>query len=143
MTLLLPPGLLPPPDVAEPPPGTALQRLVRQKLAQAGQGVGSGVALVPLGLSAFMARAASARAAGTDELAAITRRGIDAVVEHVVAHRDIYARGLPDTEDASLHRMLVEHFTVSSAQHIRELDGATRQMSPSFFMQKPIALRHS
>jgi len=29
-----------------------------------------------------------------------------------------------------------------TAQH-RELPGATRQMSPSFFMQKPIALRHS
>jgi hypothetical protein len=25
----------------------------------------------------------------------------------------------------------------------RGLDGATRQMSPSFFMQKPIAFRHS
>jgi AcrR family transcriptional regulator len=71
-------------------------------------------------------RAASARGAGEDELAAITRRGIDAVVEHVVAHRDIYARGLPDTEDASLHRLLVQHFTVSSAQHIRELDPASR-----------------
>ena len=29
-----------------------------------------------------------------------------------------------------------------TAQH-RELPGATRQMSPSFFMQKPIAFRHS
>ena len=29
-----------------------------------------------------------------------------------------------------------------TAQH-RELPGATRQMSPSFFMQNPIALRHS
>lgn len=65
MTLLMPPEALPPPVMAESvPPGTALQRLVRHKLAQAGQGVGSGVALVPLGLSAFMARAASARAAG-------------------------------------------------------------------------------
>lgn len=71
-------------------------------------------------------RAASARGAGPDELSAITRRGIEAVVEHVVAHRDIYARGLPDTEDAALHRLLVEHLTVSSAQHIRELDPATR-----------------
>jgi len=66
-------------------------------------------------------RTAAARGASADELAAITRRGIDAVVEHVVSHRDIYAKGLPDTEDASLHRLLVEHFTVSSAQHIREL----------------------
>ena len=44
--------------------GTATQRLVRQGLERAGQGVRSGIALVPLGLSAFMARAASARAAG-------------------------------------------------------------------------------
>lgn len=69
-------------------------------------------------------RAATDRGADADELAAITRRGINAVVDHVVAHRDIYARGLPDTEDASLHRLLVQHFTVSSAQHIRELDPA-------------------
>ncbi len=71
-------------------------------------------------------RAATARGAGADELAAITRRSIDAVVEHVVAHRDIYARGLPDSEDASLHRLLVGHLTVSSAQHIRDLDPADR-----------------
>jgi AcrR family transcriptional regulator len=71
-------------------------------------------------------RAAVERGADPDELAAITRRGINAVVDHVVAHREIYARGLPDTEDASLHRLLVQHFTVSSAQHIRELDPATK-----------------
>jgi AcrR family transcriptional regulator len=71
-------------------------------------------------------RAAVERGADADELAAITRRGINAVVDHVVAHREIYARGLPDTEDASLHRLLVQHFTVSSAQHIRELDPATK-----------------
>ncbi|WP_420368270.1 TetR/AcrR family transcriptional regulator [Curtobacterium sp. L1-20] len=67
-------------------------------------------------------RAAVERGAGADELAAITRRGINAVVEHVVAHRDIYAKALPDPEDASLHRLLVAHFTVSSEQHIRSLD---------------------
>ncbi len=66
-------------------------------------------------------RAAFERGAGPDELAAITRRGIDAVVEHVIAHRDIYRKALPDPEDGSLHRLLVDHFTVSSAQHIREL----------------------
>ncbi len=66
-------------------------------------------------------RAAFERGAGPDELAAITRRGIDAVVEHVIAHRDIYGKALPDPEDGSLHRLLVDHFTVSSAQHIREL----------------------
>jgi len=67
-------------------------------------------------------RAAAERGAGADELATITRRGINAVVEHVVAHREIYCRALPDPNDASLHRLLVEHFTVSSAQHIRSLD---------------------
>jgi AcrR family transcriptional regulator len=66
-------------------------------------------------------RAAFDRGAGPDELAAITRRGIDAVVEHVVAHKEIYGKALPDPEDGSLHRLLVDHFTVSSAQHIREL----------------------
>lgn len=71
-------------------------------------------------------RAAAERDAGADALAAITRRGITAVVEHVVAHRDIYAKALPDTEDASLHRLLVDHFTVSSVQHIRSLDAADR-----------------
>ncbi|QQD75328.1 TetR/AcrR family transcriptional regulator [Curtobacterium sp. YC1] len=71
-------------------------------------------------------RAAAARGAGADELAAVTRRGINAVVEHVTAHRDIYCRALPDPNDASLHRLLVEHFTVSSALHIRELGAEQR-----------------
>ncbi|WP_186317697.1 TetR/AcrR family transcriptional regulator [Curtobacterium sp. 9128] len=71
-------------------------------------------------------RTAAERGAGRDEFTAITRRGINAVVEHVVLHRDIYSRALPDPEDASLHRLLVEHFTVSSAQHIRDLDPDTR-----------------
>lgn len=71
-------------------------------------------------------RAAAARGAGADELAAVTRRGINAVVEHVTAHRDIYCRALPDPSDASLHRLLVEHFTVSSALHIRELGAEQR-----------------
>ncbi|WP_242088431.1 TetR family transcriptional regulator [Curtobacterium sp. DN_7.5] len=66
-------------------------------------------------------RAAFERGADADELAAITRRGIDAVVEHVVAHKDIYGKALPDPEDGSLHRLLVDHFTVSSARHIAEL----------------------
>jgi AcrR family transcriptional regulator len=71
-------------------------------------------------------RAAQERGADREELAAITRRGINAVVEHVVLHREIYLRALPDPNDASLHRLLVEHFTVSSALHIRELDPVTR-----------------
>ncbi|WNY34810.1 hypothetical protein Q9Q99_06605 [Curtobacterium flaccumfaciens] len=71
-------------------------------------------------------RAAADRGAGADELATITRRGINAVVEHVMTHRDIYGKALPDPNDASLHRLLVEHFTVSSALHIRELDPARR-----------------
>ncbi|ROP60697.1 TetR family transcriptional regulator [Curtobacterium sp. PhB130] len=71
-------------------------------------------------------RAAYERGADRDELAAITRKGINAVVEHVVLHREIYVRALPDPNDASLHRLLVEHFTVSSALHIRELDAASR-----------------
>jgi len=71
-------------------------------------------------------RTAADRGAGADELAAITRRGINAVVEHVVTHRDIYSKALPDPNDASLHRLLVEHFTVSSAQHIRSLTGEHR-----------------
>ncbi|MBT2502931.1 TetR/AcrR family transcriptional regulator [Curtobacterium sp. ISL-83] len=66
-------------------------------------------------------RIAAARGADSAELAAITRHGITAVVEHVVAHREIYVRALPDPHDACLHRMLVEHFTVSSALHIQEL----------------------
>ncbi|MGN8049879.1 TetR/AcrR family transcriptional regulator [Curtobacterium sp. 22159] len=73
-------------------------------------------------------RTAAARGAGADELAAITRRGIDAVVEHVVTHRDIYGKALPDPNDGSLHRLLVEHFTVSSAQHIRSLDAARPEL---------------
>jgi AcrR family transcriptional regulator len=71
-------------------------------------------------------RTAAAQGAGPDELAAITRRGINAVVEHVVTHKDIYGKALPDPEDGSLHRLLVEHFTVSSEQHIASLDPAHR-----------------
>lgn len=71
-------------------------------------------------------RAAFERGAGPDELEAITRRGIDAVVEHVVAYKDIYGKALPDPEDGSLHRLLVDHFTISSAQHIRELPAEGR-----------------
>ncbi|ROP64212.1 TetR/AcrR family transcriptional regulator [Curtobacterium sp. PhB115] len=71
-------------------------------------------------------RAAAARGADAAELATITRRGINAVVEHVTAHREIYAKALPDPEDASLHRLLVSHFTESSALHIRELDADRR-----------------
>ena len=71
-------------------------------------------------------RAAVERGADAAELAAITRRGINAVVEHVVAHRNIYCKALPDRDDASLHRLLVDHFTVSSAQHILGLDGDHR-----------------
>jgi AcrR family transcriptional regulator len=71
-------------------------------------------------------RAAFERGAGPDELESITRRGIDAVVEHVVSYKDIYGKALPDPEDGSLHRLLVDHFTVSSAQHIRELPAEGR-----------------
>lgn len=71
-------------------------------------------------------RAAVERGAGPEDLAAITRRGIDAVIDHVTAHRDIYERALPDPNDGSLHRLLVDHFTVSSAMHISELDPATK-----------------
>lgn len=71
-------------------------------------------------------RAAADRGADPAELEAITRRGINAVVEHVVAHRDVYGKALPDPDDGSLHRLLVEHFTVSSALHIRSLDRAGR-----------------
>jgi AcrR family transcriptional regulator len=62
---------------------------------------------------------------GTDPVA-ITRKGINAVVDHVVLHRDIYRRALPDPEDGSLHRLLVEHFTVSSVDHIAAMDPAER-----------------
>lgn len=48
----------------------------------------------------------------------ITRRGISAVVEHIVAHREIYRWALPDPNDASLHRLLAEHFRVSCVAHI-------------------------
>ncbi|PCN49182.1 TetR family transcriptional regulator [Curtobacterium sp. 'Ferrero'] len=66
-------------------------------------------------------RAAVERGTSPAELEAITRRGIEAVVDHVVAHRAVYCTALPDPEDASLHRLLVDHFTVSSAQHVRDL----------------------
>jgi AcrR family transcriptional regulator len=56
----------------------------------------------------------------------ITRKAINGVVDHVVAHRDIYRNGLPDSEDASLHRLLVEHFTVSCRAHIAAMDPSTR-----------------
>lgn len=69
-------------------------------------------------------RAATDRGAEADELTAITRRGINAVVEHVVSHREIYGKALPDPDDGSLHRLLAEHFTVSSVQHIRSLAAA-------------------
>lgn len=69
---------------------------------------------------------AAEQGADAEELAAITRRGINAVVEHVVTHRDIYAKALPDPNDGSLHRLLVEHFTVSSVRHIEALDAAAR-----------------
>jgi AcrR family transcriptional regulator len=71
-------------------------------------------------------RTAAEQGADAEALAAITRRGINAVVEHVVLHRDIYAKALPDPNDGSLHRLLVEHFTVSSVRHIRALDAAAR-----------------
>jgi AcrR family transcriptional regulator len=73
-------------------------------------------------------RAAVERGTDDDELAAITRRGINAVVEHVVLHKDIYGKALPDPNDASLHHLLVSHFTVSSAQHIRELGDARPEL---------------
>jgi AcrR family transcriptional regulator len=57
---------------------------------------------------------------------AVTRKGINAVLDHVVAHRDIYRLGLPDAHDASLHRLLVDHFTVSSVEHIAELPADRR-----------------
>jgi AcrR family transcriptional regulator len=60
------------------------------------------------------------------DAAATTRTGINAVVDHIVAHRDIYKKGLQDRNDASLHRLLVDHFTVSSLEHIHSLAPADR-----------------
>jgi AcrR family transcriptional regulator len=65
---------------------------------------------------------AEERRAGTSSPAALTRSAIESVVEHVMAHRDIYRKALPDPNDASLHRLLVEHFTVSCLAHIAALD---------------------
>ncbi|KQO62274.1 TetR/AcrR family transcriptional regulator [Curtobacterium sp. Leaf261] len=66
------------------------------------------------------------RTPGTADPLSITRKGIDAVVDHVVAHRAIYRNALPDSEDASLHRLLVDHFTVSSLAHIAHMDPGQR-----------------
>jgi AcrR family transcriptional regulator len=65
---------------------------------------------------------AEQRAAGTSTPDALTRTAIESVIDHVVAHRDIYRKALPDPNDASLHRLLVEHFTVSCIEHIRAID---------------------
>ena len=46
---------------------------------------------------------------------------------------------LADARDEQRRRVLV--LSDDTAQQ-RGLPGATRQMSPSFFMQKPIAFRH-
>jgi AcrR family transcriptional regulator len=62
---------------------------------------------------------------GTD-LDAATRKGINAVVDHIQTHRDIYRQALPDPNDGSLHRLLVEHFTVSSLEHIARMPAGTK-----------------
>lgn len=67
-------------------------------------------------------RDVEARRAGTATPSDLTRIAIEGVVDHVVAHREIYRRALPDPNDASLLRLLVEHFTVSCIEHIRALD---------------------
>jgi AcrR family transcriptional regulator len=51
---------------------------------------------------------------------AITRRGMEAVVEHVATHRDIYRLALPDPSDASTHRVLASHFEISSLGHFEQ-----------------------
>jgi len=48
---------------------------------------------------------------------AITRRGMEAVVEHVATYRDIYRLALPDPSDASTHRVLASHFETSTLGH--------------------------
>lgn len=56
---------------------------------------------------------------GLDD-AAITRKGMERVVDHVVKYRDIYRLALPDALDASTHRVLAHHFEVSSLHNLEQ-----------------------
>jgi AcrR family transcriptional regulator len=53
------------------------------------------------------------REQGALDATAITRKGMERVVDHVVKYRDIYRLALPDALDASTHRVLARHFEVS------------------------------
>ncbi|GAA4677233.1 TetR/AcrR family transcriptional regulator [Frondihabitans cladoniiphilus] len=57
------------------------------------------------------------REAGSLDGTAITRKGMERVVDHVVKYRDIYRLALPDPLDASTHRALASHFEESSLAH--------------------------
>ncbi|MCU1529735.1 MAG: hypothetical protein JWP75_3498 [Frondihabitans sp.] len=58
-----------------------------------------------------------AREAGTSDPSAVTRKGMERVVDHIVKYRDIYRLALPDPLDASTHRALARHFEVSCLRH--------------------------
>jgi AcrR family transcriptional regulator len=77
-------------------------------------------------LDAIREEDAALRRAPDADPAAVTRKGINAVVDHIIAHRDIYRQALPDPNDGSLHGLLVEHFSVSALQHITALPPASR-----------------
>lgn len=58
-----------------------------------------------------------ARDAGVDAPSAVTRKGMERVVDHIVNYRDVYRLALPDPLDASTHRALARHFEISLLGH--------------------------
>ena len=81
----------------------------------------------------------TARSAPVFDGAEITLGTIDRVIDHVVRHRGLYRLALRDTGDASVYRMLTEHLTRSSLQHIRQLpqeslpEGLSAHVSAGYF----------
>lgn len=69
-------------------------------------------------LDAIRADDLALRQAGALDDSAITRKGMERVVDHVVKYREIYRLALPDALDASTHRVLAHHFEVSSLTHL-------------------------
>lgn len=68
-------------------------------------------------LDAIRAADLALRETATGGAVEITRKGMERVVDHVVKYRDIYRLALPDPLDASTHRVLANHFEVSSLLH--------------------------
>jgi AcrR family transcriptional regulator len=61
-------------------------------------------------LDAIRAADTELREQGSLDTEAITRKGMERVVDHLVTYRDIYRLALPDALDASTHRVLAHHF---------------------------------